>query len=307
MDTRCFLAFSLTFLLISPHLSRASIRISGQKKPTKKGVFSVVFDPTRVIPLSWSPRVFTYKGFLSHEECDHLIDLGKDKLVRSVVGDNSTESEIRTSSGMFLVKHQDEVVADIEARIAAWTFLPEENAESIQILRYQHGQKYEPHFDFFYDKVYHEELGGHRVATVLMYLSDVESGGETFFPSSQAGITQGRHGSWSECAKRGYAVKPRKGDALLFFNLHLNGTTDVYSLHGSCPVIKGEKWSATKWIHARTFHKPKRHSAKGECVDKSESCPMWAKAGECEKNPEYMLGSEKYNGYCRKSCKVCSS
>jgi hypothetical protein len=26
-----------------------------------------------------------------------------------------------------------------------------------------------------------------------------------------------------------------------------DGTFDHKSLHGSCPVIKGEKWSATKW------------------------------------------------------------
>ena len=44
-----------------------------------------------------------------------------------MVGENesgqSIESEVRTSSGMFLQKAQDEVVADVEARIAAWTFL----------------------------------------------------------------------------------------------------------------------------------------------------------------------------------------
>jgi len=25
------------------------------------------------------------------------------------------------------------------------------------------------------------------------------------------------------------------------------------SLHGSCPVIKGEKWVATKWIRDQTY------------------------------------------------------
>lgn len=58
-----------------------------------------------------------------------------------------------------------------------------ENGESIQILHYEHGEKYEPHFDYFHDKA-NQELGGHRVATVLMYLSDVEKGGETIFPNA---------------------------------------------------------------------------------------------------------------------------
>ncbi|KAF1895740.1 hypothetical protein Lal_00037856 [Lupinus albus] len=50
-----------------------------------------------------------------------------------------------------------------------------------------------------------------------------------------------------------FTVKPKKGDALLFFSLHLNATTDIMSLHQSCPVIQGEKWSATKWIHEMKF------------------------------------------------------
>jgi hypothetical protein len=59
-----------------------------------------------------------------------------------------------------------------------------ENAENIQILRYEHGQKYEPHFDYFHDKV-NQARGGHRYATVLMYLSTVNKGGETIFPNAK--------------------------------------------------------------------------------------------------------------------------
>ena len=59
-----------------------------------------------------------------------------------------------------------------------------ENAENIQILRYEQGQKYEPHFDYFHDKV-NQARGGHRYATVLMYLSTVDKGGETVFPNAK--------------------------------------------------------------------------------------------------------------------------
>jgi hypothetical protein len=53
----------------------------------------------------------------------------------------------------------------------------------------------------------------------------------------------------AECGRRGLAVKPRKGAALLFWSLQPDGKTkDMHSLHGGCPVIKGDKWSATKWI-----------------------------------------------------------
>ncbi|KAK8672588.1 hypothetical protein V6N13_110953 [Hibiscus sabdariffa] len=108
------------------------------------------------------------------------------------------------------------------------------------------------------------------------------------------------------------AVKPRKGDALLFFSLHPDASTDAESLHKSCPVIKGEKWAATKWIHVRAFRRWRKHSssnrrsAMGKCVDKNEKCSVWAKAGECKKNPSYMVGTDASPGYCRKSCNVCS-
>jgi hypothetical protein len=54
----------------------------------------------------------------------------------------------------------------------------------MQIQRYQHGQKYDPHFDYFDDKIHHTR-GGPRYATVLMYLSTVDKGGETVFPKAK--------------------------------------------------------------------------------------------------------------------------
>lgn len=312
MDSHVLLALCLCFLSLLPEdLARSATdkRPQGSVLRLTTGVSSAPFDPTRVTQISWSPRAFIYKGFLTDEECDHLIHLAKDKLQKSMVADNdsgkSIESEVRTSSGMFLNKAQDDIVAGVEARIAAWTFLPADNGESLQILHYELGQKYEPHFDYFYDKI-NQELGGHRVATVLMYLSDVKRGGETVFPDSEAKVTQPKDDDWSDCAKNGYAVKPNKGDALLFFSLHPNTTTDPLSLHGSCPVIEGEKWSATKWIHVRSFEKTGK-KANGDCSDENENCAKWAAAGECERNPKYMVGSEDVGGFCRKSCKVCSS
>ncbi|CAL5368009.1 unnamed protein product [Camellia sinensis] len=295
MDSRVFLSLSLCFLSLFP--GTAALHFPGRLEDKKThgsilklktdGVSSAPFDPTRVTQISWRPRA-------------------KDKLEKSMVADNesgkSVQSEVRTSSGMFLNKAQDKVVVGIEARIAAWTFLPEENGESIQILHYELGQKYEPHSDYFLDKV-NQELGGHRVATVLMYLSDVKKGGETVFPHSEAKDTQLKDDDWSDCAKNGYAVKAKKGDALLFYSLHPNATTDPLSLHGSCPVIEGEKWSATKWIHVRSFEKILKH-ANGGCIDENENCARWAASGECKRNPLYMVGSEGVVGNCMKSCKV---
>uniref|UniRef100_A0A2N9J7Z6 Prolyl 4-hydroxylase alpha subunit Fe(2+) 2OG dioxygenase domain-containing protein n=1 Tax=Fagus sylvatica TaxID=28930 RepID=A0A2N9J7Z6_FAGSY len=60
------------------------------------------------------------------------------------------------------------------------------------------------------------------------------------------GLNMGMGYDYKKCI--GLKVKPRRGDGLLFYSVFPNGTIDRTSLHGSCPVIKGEKWVATKWI-----------------------------------------------------------
>lgn len=71
-----------------------------------------------------------------------------------------------------------------DAIVNSLQYLISENGEDIQVLRYEHGQKYDPHYDYFADKV-NIARGGHRVATVLMYLTDVTKGGETVFPDAE--------------------------------------------------------------------------------------------------------------------------
>lgn len=44
---------------------------------------------------------------------------------------------VRTSSGMFLNRGEDDIVDRIEARIAKHTAIPKENGEGLQILHYQ--------------------------------------------------------------------------------------------------------------------------------------------------------------------------
>ena len=67
-----------------------------------------------------------------------------------------------------------------------------------QILRYTRGQKYEAHHDYFNDPV-NKQQGGHRYATVLMYLNDVQKGGETAFPEVKDPTP--KDDTWSDCAK----------------------------------------------------------------------------------------------------------
>ncbi|GKU90162.1 hypothetical protein SLEP1_g4198 [Rubroshorea leprosula] len=178
-------------------------------------------------------------------------------MVKSTVVDSETgrskDSRVRTSSGMFLRRGQDKIIRDIEKRIADFTFIPIEHGEGLQVLHYEIGQKYDAHFDYFLDE-FNTKNGGQRMATLLMYLSDVEEGGETVFPTAKGNISAV---PWwnelSECGKHGLAVKPKMGDALLFWSMRPDATLDPSSLHGGCPVIRGSKWSSTKWMHVGEY------------------------------------------------------
>ncbi|KAJ1421577.1 Prolyl 4-hydroxylase, alpha subunit [Sesbania bispinosa] len=186
--------------------------------------------------LSWEPRAFIYHNFLSKEECEYLINLAEPHMVKSSVVDSKTgksmDSRVRTSSGMFLKRGRDKIIQNIERRISDFTFIPVENGEGLQVLHYEVGQKYEPHYDYFLDQ-FNTKNGGQRIATVLMYLSDVEEGGETVFPAAKANFSSV---PWwndlSECAKKGLSVKPKMGDALLFWSMRPDATLDPSSLHG---------------------------------------------------------------------------
>ena len=42
------------------------------------------------------------------------------------------------------------------------------------------------------------------------------------------------------------------------------------------------------------------------CMDLHPLCLKWADSGECEANPNYMVGSAVTKGHCKKSCGVCT-
>ena len=195
--------------------------------------------------LSGAPRIVVVHNFLSEEECEHLIDLARPSLQPSAVVDESGQGfeavdPRRSSQGMFLMHHtQDPVVSTIEQRLATFTGIPRENGEHIQILRYERGGEYQPHYDTFNPETaggaFHLQRGGQRIASMIMYLNTPLQGGETIFPLAELYVT------------------PEKGKAVLFYNCLPSGQVDPLSFHGGAPVLAGEKWIATRWFRMGRF------------------------------------------------------
>jgi prolyl 4-hydroxylase len=193
-----------------------------------------------------APRVILFGGLLAPEECDQLIELSRGKLARSSVVNAATGSydvhPHRTSAGTHFARGENELIRRIEARISELVEIPVERGEPLQILHYQPGGEYKPHFDYFDPAQPGNEAvlkhGGQRVATLVMYLNDVEAGGSTVFPEV------------------GLDVLPRRGHAVYFAYTTEEGQLDKRSLHGGSPVGAGEKWIATKWFRQRDYGGP---------------------------------------------------
>ncbi len=90
-------------------------------------------------------------GFLSSEQCEHLINSAQNKFVRSpvVTGVTTETSDRRTSSTHFFRKAEDDIINAIELKAAQYTQRPVEKLESLQIVRYLPGQQFKEHHDWF--------------------------------------------------------------------------------------------------------------------------------------------------------------
>ncbi|KAL7147452.1 hypothetical protein ABFS83_06G108400 [Erythranthe nasuta] len=260
------------------------IRFGSQVQPKS-------IDPSRVTQLSWQPRVFLYQDFLSEEECDYLISRVHGERSYIVGVDDSTKIDA----------NKDKIATRIEERISAWTFLPKENSKSLQVLHFG-PEDPKQNYNYFHNESA-EEVGQPLLATVILYLSNVSQGGQIIFPQSKKNM-------WSDCTKSCEIWKPRKGNAVVFFNLHLNATPDTSSVHARCPVLQGDIWFATKFFYLKeiTISVEKEEQSRsdgGDCMDEDESCSRWAAIGECQRNSVFMIGSPDYYGTCRKSCNAC--
>jgi prolyl 4-hydroxylase len=187
------------------------------------------------------PQIVLFGDFLSKNECDRLVEVARPRMQRSLTTDLKTGNDkldvVRTSRGMFFTRGENPLVRTIEARIARLLAWPVEKGEHLQMLHYRPGDRYEPHYDYFDPSGDAAPAllarGGQRIATLLIYLREPESGGETIFP----------HVGLRFAAKRGYA---------LFFSYD-RPHPSTKTLHGGAPVIAGEKWVATKWLREGVF------------------------------------------------------
>ena len=179
------------------------------------------------------PLIVVMGNVLSDDECDELITMSRDRLQRSKVGNAREVDDLRTSSSLFFKEGENDIVTRIEKRTSQIMNIPVEHGEGLQILNYKIGQEYKAHFDFFSSA--NGPVRNPRVSTLVMYLNDVEEGGETYFP------------------KLNFSVAPQKGMAVYFEYFYEAHHLNELTLHGGSPIIKGEKWAATQWMRRKSY------------------------------------------------------
>ena len=188
------------------------------------------------------PNIFLIDDFLTGRECSTLISMALRRELRHRRFEYKEKNKIIKKDvpvrDLKFTRGANKTIATIEKRIEKVTSIPQEHGAGFLISHYSTGGYNKPHFDFMGDRTHPNY---NRLITFLIYLNDVEEGGETYFPVP------------------GLKVIPKKGRAVFwhnFFNIedyrnpNFKLREDHDSSHGGMNVVKGDKWMIVNSIHS---------------------------------------------------------
>jgi len=201
-----------------------------------------------------SPLLTVIDGFLTPQECNHLIELARPRLTKAEVsGAGGAESSPVRNNRMCWIEHDaSSAIQVLIHRLAMLARLPMHHAEALQVVRYDNGEYYKAHFDAYdvatTDGQRYVRESGNRLISVIGYLNTVNDGGATSFPKLKLtiGAVAGRVALFDNC---------------------LPGTNQVNpdSLHEALPSA-GEKWAFNLWFRERPYQLVKGQVAKSQSV-----------------------------------------
>lgn len=177
------------------------------------------------------------KDFLGADECAGLVQrIDAKRRPSTIVGDG--DATFRTSETCDL-DMTDPLVKLVNERICRWTGIDIAYGETLQGQRYQVGQEFKAHTDFFepygpdYDK--HCARAGNRTWTVMIYLNEPGAGGGTRFTRIDK------------------LVKPETGKLVAWNNRTPEGHLNEATMHHGMKVRQGTKYIITKWFRERPW------------------------------------------------------
>lgn len=187
-----------------------------------------------------SPKLdlFIVDDFLPPDICVDLMALIDRDRRPSTIADSNGDNYFRTSETCDL-SADEPAVRKLEELLFQFNGISPEHGEPVQGQRYEAGQEFKAHTDWFNpDGADWEQfcsVAGQRTWTFMIYLNDVESGGATRFKVI------------------GKTVQPEQGKLLGWNNRNPDGSGNVSTLHHAMKVRKGLKYVITKWYRERPW------------------------------------------------------
>ena len=181
-------------------------------------------------------QLYCLPEFVSPIDCQLLIGYINQKSIPATlhtngVDDISVLNKRRTSSECCLSRFKHSFFSQIDDQFCKLMNLNPFMGEVIHGQEYEIGQLYKAHTDYFDEDetdTYCKWMG-QRTWTTMLYLNDVDEGGETNF------------------TKLGIKLKPKAGTLIAWNNLNKDGSTNTYTEHEALPPISGKKYILTKW------------------------------------------------------------
>lgn len=182
--------------------------------------------------------LFQLPGFLPPDLCSKLIALIERDRRPSTIADPNGDNYFRTSETCDL-SSEEPAVMELEQRLHALNRIDAAHGEPVQGQRYDVGQEFKPHTDYFEPDGadFHKfcDVAGNRTWTFMIYLNAVEAGGATRFKVIDK------------------TFKPETGRLLCWNNRREDGSPNPVTLHHGMKVRKGVKYVITKWYREKPW------------------------------------------------------
>lgn len=183
-------------------------------------------------------ELFILRNFLGADECSALIERIDARRRPSTIADANGDAYFRTSETCDL-DADDPVVAALNAKLTAVSGIDPAFGEPLQGQRYEPGQEFKPHTDYFEpggaDFDTYCSVAGQRTWTFMIYLNEVEAGGATRF-------------KWID-----KTVQAERGKLLAWNNRLPDGGVNPATLHHGMKVRAGTKYVITRWYRERPW------------------------------------------------------
>jgi len=177
-------------------------------------------------------EMYRVPRFLTRKDCREITRVINQRAVPSTLYRGADREGFRTSFTHHFDR-DDPLTRSVEEYISDLMAIDDNYSEPMQGQRYQVGQEFKHHHDYFHigEGYWQQEAGrgGQRTWTAMICLHEAKEGGETDFPHLDL------------------RFKPTVGEVLIWNNMRPDGTPNAKTLHAGMPVKRGIKHVITKW------------------------------------------------------------